>query len=289
MKEQINWITSAQANEYIYEWLSEALRPKGFILTSAKTFQFLPVTCCISGHHATGRKENLTAREYTKHASLEKTLARAGEHYIQTVCQEIRDGETVIRMAVAPMWTYRDSWCFGRYIRLKYADSVAYGRNNYTIIAYTQRTSERVYYQLDELARVWNTAILPQLHTELIDFYDRMNFETYTQICEEEKDKTWDFRYTDSESRFFTKGYNCLWKKQYEEGRALMEKAIREAEKYLAMLEAWGEQADSRYLRDMNAGKEFLEILIQREPGWEEAVQVRLGQLEQDVLELSLT
>ena len=58
-----------------------------------------------------------------------------------------------------------------------------------------------------------------------------------------------------------------------------------EAEKYLAMLEAWGEQADPRYLQDMNAGKEIAEMLNQREPGWEEAVQVRLGQLEKDVLE----
>lgn len=250
MKEQINWITSAQANEYIYEWLAEALLPKGF----------------------------------TEYASLKRTLARAGEHYIQTVCQEIKDGETVIKMAVAPMWTFRDSWCFGRYIRLKYADSVAYGRNSYAIIAFKQKTSERVFYQLDELARVWNTAMFPQLHTELIDFYDSMNFETYTQICEEEKDKTWDFRYTDSEGRFFTRGYNCLWKKQYEDGRALMEKATMEAEKYLAMLEAWGEQADSRYLQDMNAGKEIVEMLNQRKPGWEEAVQARLGQLEKDVL-----
>lgn len=251
MKEQINWITSEQANEYIYERLAEALLPKGF----------------------------------AEHASLERTLARAGEHYIQTVCQEIKDGETVIKMAVAPMWTYRDSWCFGRHIRLRYADSAAYGRNSYTIIAFKQKTSERVYYQLDELARVWNAALLPQLHTELIDFYDSMNFETYTRICEEEKDKTWDFRYTDSESCFFTRGYNCLWRKQYEDGRALMEKATIEAEKYLAMLETWGGQADSRYLQDMNAGKEIAEMLNQRKPGWEEAVRVRLGQLEKDVLE----
>ena len=115
-----------------------------------------------------------------------------------------------------------------------------------------------------------------------------MNFETYTQICEEEKDNTWDFRYTDSESCLFTRGYNCLWKKRYEDGRALMEKAIAEAEKYLAMLEAWGEQADSRYLQDMNAGKEIAGILSQRESGWEEAVRIRLGQLEKGVLEKKL-
>ena len=36
----------------------------GFILTSAKIFQFLPVTCRVSGRHATGRKENLTACKY---------------------------------------------------------------------------------------------------------------------------------------------------------------------------------------------------------------------------------
>ncbi len=46
MKEQINWITSAQANEYIYERLAEALLPKGF----------------------------------TEHASLQRNLAKAGEH-----------------------------------------------------------------------------------------------------------------------------------------------------------------------------------------------------------------
>ena len=37
---------------------------RGRILTSAKIFLFLPVTCRVSGRHATGRKENLTAREY---------------------------------------------------------------------------------------------------------------------------------------------------------------------------------------------------------------------------------
>ena len=44
-----------------------------FILTSAKIFQFLPVTCRVSGRHATGRKENLTAREYILKISLYKT------------------------------------------------------------------------------------------------------------------------------------------------------------------------------------------------------------------------
>ena len=48
-------------------------------------------------------------------------------------------------------------------------------------------------------------------------------------------------------------------------------------------------QMPTGYLQDLNAGKELLEIMGQRKPGWEEAVQVRLGQLEQDVLELSLT
>lgn len=250
MKEQISWITSAQANEYIYERLAEALLPEGF----------------------------------TECASLTRTLARAGEHYIQTVCQEIRDEETVIRMAVAPMWTYQNRWCFGRYIRLRYSDSVAYGRNNYTIIAFRQRTSQRIYYKRDELAHVWDTAILPQLHTDLLDFYDSMNFESYTQLCEEEKDKTWDFRFSDSESRLLTRGYNCVWKRQYEEGRALIEKAIAEAERYLAMLEAWGEQASPEYLNDMNAGKQILEILSRSEPGWEEAVCGKLGRLEKDAL-----
>ncbi len=34
------------------------------ILTSAKIFQFLPVTCRVSGRNVTGRKENLTTRQY---------------------------------------------------------------------------------------------------------------------------------------------------------------------------------------------------------------------------------
>ena len=72
MKEQIDWITSAQANEYIYERLTEVLLPKGF----------------------------------TEYASSAKTLARAGEHHIQMICQEIIEEETVIKMSVVPMWTY---------------------------------------------------------------------------------------------------------------------------------------------------------------------------------------
>ena len=44
------------------------------ILTSAKIFQFLPVTCRVSGRHATGRKENLTAREY----NLEQGVIKMG-------------------------------------------------------------------------------------------------------------------------------------------------------------------------------------------------------------------
>lgn len=251
MKEQIVWITSAQANEYIYERLTEVLLPKGF----------------------------------TEYASSAKTLARAGEHHIQMVYQEIIEEETVIKMSVVPMWTYQDRGCFGRYIRLKYSESVAYGRNSYTIIAYKQKTSKRVYYRLDELAHVWDTAMFPQLHTELIDSYDSMNFAAYAQLCEEERDKTWDFWFPYSESRLFTRGYNCLWKDKYDEGRVWIEKAIAEAERYLVMLEAWGEQADARYLQDLNAGKEIADIIDQRKPGWEEAVHGRLSGLEKEVLE----
>ena len=43
---------------------SRNLLSSGVTLTSAKIFRFLPVTCRVSGRHATGRKENLTAREY---------------------------------------------------------------------------------------------------------------------------------------------------------------------------------------------------------------------------------
>lgn len=45
---------------------SEAFR--AVILTNAKIFQFLPDTCRIIGQHASGRKENLTVREYSKHS-----------------------------------------------------------------------------------------------------------------------------------------------------------------------------------------------------------------------------
>lgn len=251
MKEQINWITPTEANDYLYEQLVELLKPEGF----------------------------------TEYAYQANTLLRAREHYIQMVCREIREEETIIRLTVAPLWTYRESRCFGRDIRLKYGDSVAYGRNNYTIIAFKQRTSKRVFYKLDELIQVWDTAISPQLCGEVIDFYDRMHFDDYVRYCEEEGDKTWDFRYTDSESRFFTRGYNCLWKKQYRDGKEYLEKAIAESEKYLNMLEAWGGQADSGYLQDMNTGKEIVEIINRSEPGWEETVQVRLEQLERDTLE----
>lgn len=250
MKEQIDWITSAQANKYIYDRLAEALLPEGF----------------------------------TEYASLAGTLARAREHHIQMVSQEIRDGETVLRMAVAPMWTCRDSQCFGRYIRLKYDESVAYGRNNYTIIAFKQKTSPRVYYKLDELVHVWDTAILPQIHTEIMDVYNSMDFEVCSQYCEEE-DRAWEFWFTDSESRFFTRGYNCLWKRQYEEGKVWIEKAIAETERYLVMLEAWGEQAAPEYLRDMENGRQILEILNRGKTGWEEKVRDRLDQLEKAVLE----
>lgn len=41
-------------------------RDREFIPTSDKIFQFLPVIRRVSGRHATGRKENLTAREYKK-------------------------------------------------------------------------------------------------------------------------------------------------------------------------------------------------------------------------------
>lgn len=251
MKEQINWLTSAQANECLYEWLVKLLQPEGF----------------------------------TEHAAQANILLRVKEHYIQMVRREIREEESIIKLIVAPMWTYRDSWCFGRNIHLKYDDSVAHGRNNYTILAYKQETSPRVFYKQDELIRVWDASISPQLCGEVIGFYNGMCFGKYIQYCEEEDGKTWDFGYTDCESRLFTRGYNCLWKKEYGKGVEYLEEAVRESEKYLLMLEAWGEQAAPEYLRDLSVGKDMVELIHHKEPGWEGIIHERLECLEKDVLE----
>ena len=54
------------------------------ILTRVKIFQFLPVTCRVSGRHATGRKENLTAHEYMT----QKIPHQAAGYVIWAYCEE---------------------------------------------------------------------------------------------------------------------------------------------------------------------------------------------------------
>ena len=51
------------------------------ILTNVKIFQFLPVTCRVSGRHATGRKENLIVSEYM----WEQEVYRGCEHKCRLV------------------------------------------------------------------------------------------------------------------------------------------------------------------------------------------------------------
>ncbi|MDE5892828.1 MAG: hypothetical protein K2H45_07905, partial [Acetatifactor sp.] len=150
MEEKIELITAAEANKYLYQQLKQLLLPKGFIVRTGKS----------------------------------KYLVRLKANHVQMVYQENLYGETVIQRIAVPAWTFISAWFFQERLYLKRTSDPKAERNIYSEAAFRQGTSLKTYYDRAELARMWEEAICPQLQEQVIDFFDEMDFDAFTRLCE---------------------------------------------------------------------------------------------------------
>lgn len=243
MEEQIEWITSKQVNEYINKQLEKLLLCEGF-----------------------------------KKGIQKEGLLRLKEHHIQMICpfglEEIK-----LKLIIAPIWIYRDSYHHSKNLRLKWSNKPNLLSNVYTDIAFKQKISSKIFYKKEEFFNVWDTVILPQVQKEIIDMYAKMDFDTYAFMCENGSDQDWKVGYEDAVCRNLVIGYNRLWNKQYEKGKSYLENAIAEMEKMPVGLSAKGE-----YAQDMENAKVILEVYEKRETGWEEMISNKLMLMEDTTL-----
>lgn len=244
MEKQIEWITSKQANEYI-----------------------------------NGQLETLLLCKEFKKGIQERCLLRLKEHHIQMICL-IGFEEIKLKLIIAPIWIHRDSYHHSKnLLRLKWSNRTNLRSNIYTDIAYKQKISSKTFYKREEFLNVWDTVILPQLQEEIINMYEKIDFDTYAFICENGNEQDWKVGYEDAVCRNLVIGYNSFWNKQYEKGKTCLENAILEMENMSA-----GLRSKDEYAQDIENAKVILEVYEKRETDWEEMISHKLMLMEDAVL-----
>lgn len=250
MEEKIDLITTTEANKYIYQQLKQLLLPEGFIVCPHRS----------------------------------KYLVRLRDHHIQMVYQEILHGDTCLQIIIVPVWTYQEGWFFANRIRLKRTNAPGVERNDYTDAAFRHGASLKAYYDQAELARMWEDGILPQLREEVIDFFDKMDFDAFTGLCENKGSRRMRYGSFSPACALFAAGYSRLLTQQYEKGEEYIRKAVAESREKIAAAEPYGGLSNPMYAVDLTKGIEILEILEKKEPGYQEAIENKLALLEKEAV-----
>lgn len=256
-EEKINFITSVEANKYIWQQVKQLLAVRGYIVCPNKS----------------------------------KYMVRLREHFLQMVYQEILYGATELKIIVIPAWTYQDGWFFVNRISLHRSNTAVAGLNLYSEAAYRQSVSLKAYYDISELVKMWDEAISPQLQKELIEYFDNMDFYAYAGLCENRGDNFLKYRSSCDAVRLLAIGYNSLWMRQYEKGKEHIQKAIiemREIKKRRGSFNGMTSEVteeDSTFDLDLRNGEKILTILESCNSNIEEMVEDMLCQLEKDAME----
>lgn len=250
MEEKIDLITTTEANKYIYQQLKQLLLPEGFIVRPHRS----------------------------------KYLVRLRDHHVQMVYQEILHGDTCLQIIIVPVWTYQEGWFFANRIRLKRTNAPGVERNDYTDAAFRQGMSLKAYYDRAELTRIWEDGILPQLREEVIDFFDKMDFDAFTDLCENRGSRRMRYGSFSPACALFAAGYSRLLTRQYEKGEEYIRKAVAESQEKIAAAEPYGGLSKPMYAVDLAKGIEILEILEKKEPGYQEAIENKLALLEKEAV-----
>lgn len=250
MEEKIDLITTTEANKYIYQQLKQLLLPEGFIVCPHRS----------------------------------KYLVRLRNHHIQMVYQQISYGATELQIIIVPVWTYQEGWFFSNQICLKRTNAPGVERNYYHDAAFRQGASLKAYYDRAELARIWEDGILPQLREEVIDFFDKMDFDAFTELCENRGSRRMRYGSFSPACALFAAGYSRLLTRQYEKGEEYIREAVGESREKIAAAEPYGGLRDPMYAVDLAKGIEILEILEKKEPGYQEAIENKLALLEKEAV-----
>lgn len=251
MEEEINLVTSVEANKYIWQQVKQLLATKGFIV----------------------RPNN------------SKYMVRLREHHLQMVYQDIVHGTTRLGMIIVPAWTYQGGWFFCNTIHLQRTNSTVAGGNFYSDAAYRQSASLKTYYDIYELVKMWDEAILPQLQKELIEYFDNMDFHAYASICENRGDRIMGYGSSCDGVRLLAIGYNSLWMQQYAKGEEYIKRAIIEMQKTKVLRESCGGVIDPMFALDIRKGEEILSALENKGLDMEDNIRNMLSLLEKDAME----
>ncbi len=261
MEEDINLVTSVEANKYIWQQVKQLLVLRNFIACPGKP----------------------------------KCMVRLREHYLQMVYQEIAYGATSLAIIVIPAWTYQNGWFFVNRISLRRTNTTLdSGLNLYSEAAYRQSTSSKTYYNMPELVKMWGEVILPQLQKELVEYFDKMDFCAYVSICENKGDGILRYGSSCDGVRLLAIGYNCLWTQQYEKGEVYIRKAIKEMQGLKARRESSNSATDletTEYLMfnlDLTNGEEVLNILEHRGADMEWIIRNKLFMLEKKAMDKNI-
>lgn len=253
MEEEINLITSAEANKYLWQQVKQLLTARGFIVCPNKP----------------------------------KYMVRLREHYLQMVYQEISYGATNLRAIVLPAWTYQEGWFFSSRISLRRTNTNIAGLNLYSEAAYRQNTSLKTYFDRSELVTMWEEAIHPQLQEELIEYFDNMDFQAYADICVNRGDRSLRYGSSCDGVRLLAIGYNSLWMQQYEKAREFIRKAIAVMQE-LEKRRAGVADQDSMFLLDLRNGEEILGVLESSIPDREKKITEMLCGIERSAMERTM-
>lgn len=246
--------TSSEVNKYLFQELKKLCQLQGFILSPKK----------------------------------KKKLVRVKEHYIEIIFPEIVYYNTKIHMQIAPTTTYQDCYCFDKKVILRKSNDMSVAKNYYSSLAIMDKSSSKLYYDPNIIKKVWNDVIAPQLQETVISYFDQFSFDDYVSLAQQGTDGVLSYCHSpgmDDVLRFLSMAHSEIWRGNYEEGAALLKRAISGYSKSIHHAFVFHREIDEGDQKDYESSLELLSIIENRKADITNSLYDKLNDLEQTALQ----
>ncbi len=245
--------SSSETNNFIYQQLKTLCEANGFVVSPKQT----------------------------------KHLVRIGEHHIQIVHPEVSYTTTMIHMRVAPAASFASYFYCEKTVIPRKNNNENELLNSYDQLAVEDPASWKLFYDGEQMQKLWENIIRPQFDREIITYFDSFGFEQFASLSEHRKDGTLTYCTNpacDDAVRFLAMGENAIWKRQYEKSIPLLEKAIAGYQKEFEQCKQLGRESPGNDLENYTSVTELLSILKKGDLNMDFHIQEKLVELERTAL-----
>lgn len=245
--------SSSETNKFIYQQLKTLCEANGFVVSPKQT----------------------------------KHLVRIGEHHIQIVHPEVLYTSTRIHMRVSPAASFASYFYCQKTVYPRKSNNENELLNSYDQLAVEDPVSWKLFYDGEQMQKLWRDVIGPQFDREIIAYFNSFGFEQFASLSEHRENGTLTYCTNpacDDAVRFLAMGEHAIWKGQYEKSIPLLEKAISGYQKEFEQCKKLGHELPDSEPENYHAVNELLSILKKGDLDMESHIRNKLAALERTAL-----